>query len=133
MCGYSLTTALGKYISHAHLSLIKDESMNATQLLILPHVQSLLLTILQTRRQQSVGFILSKTVLPRRYTTDCLGCEHVKRTMSICPNTIWKSTILGWKYTQFLSLSVYLNVRLPVTESYTDDTAHRLLLSIPDF
>lgn len=71
--------------------------MNATQLLILPHVQSLLLTILQTRRQQSVGFVLSKrdkTVLPRRYTTDCLGYKHIKRIMSICSNAIWKSTIL---------------------------------------
>lgn len=34
--------------------------MNVTQLLILPHVQSLLLTILQTQRQQSEGFVLSK-------------------------------------------------------------------------
>lgn len=47
MCGYSSTAALGKCISHTHLSLIKDESMNPTQLLILPHVQSLLLTILK--------------------------------------------------------------------------------------
>lgn len=122
-------------IPSPHLSLIKDKSMIATQLLILPQVQFLLLTIL--KHEDNIMWDFSslrqtQTVLSRRYTTDHLGSKYKMRTLNICPDTIWRNIILSWKYTLLLSHADYPNVLLPAVKSGTGGAAHVSPWSISD-
>lgn len=93
--------------------------MNAAQLLIVPHVQFLLLTILKHEDNITWDFSSvrqTQTVLSRRYTTDHLGSKYKMRTLNICPNAIWRSIILSWKCTLFLPHTAYPNVLLPAVK-----------------
>lgn len=54
VCAYFLTLVLREYISYAHLSLIKDESVDPTHLLIIPYALSFLLNRLIDYEHQTV-------------------------------------------------------------------------------